>query len=319
MKKKNERPNTWICKSSKSGTSIAVAYESLIRNKVAGFSLVDIDPTEYPDLEALRDNITVDNRKDGIITGKTFGAQAWNIGMVAKPGDRIFLECPDAGKKPKGKHRTFIVAAGVITGPFKYAPTKWDSIGILSTGVDWQWQGQELVDYGHTMYCFTGVNQTNPSNKLLLEELDRIYSSHPEINPDPTVKPITKADPRRSIEFDPDWREGDAKMRQHLTIERCSKAAIVAKNLARIKTGTITCETCQITPAITYGYELIDCHHIIPLSDTKGMSRKPSERDFAMLCPTCHRAVHKELRRGAKGQQAIELIKRQFRKTPYKE
>jgi len=316
--KKTHSPNTWICKSSKKGTSIAVAFDSLIKNRVAGFSLVDVDPSQYPNLESLKKDIVVNNQKAGFLTGKTFGPQAWNIAFSAKPGDRIFLECPDADKKPKGKHRTFIMAAGIITGPFRYTPQKWDSTGILSTGVDWQWQGQELLDYGHTMYCFTGVNPTNPSNKVLLEELDRIFLSHPEVKPDPTVEPITKADPRSSIEFDPDWREGDAKMRQHLTIERCSKAANAAKNLARIKTGVISCEACKIAPAKTYGYELIDSHHIIPLGDTKGMSRKPSESDFAMLCPTCHRAVHKELRRGAKGQQAIELIKRQLRKPPYK-
>lgn len=168
-------PRTWICKSSKSGNSIAVAYESLIRNRVAGFNLVDINPSEFPDLKTLKDNIVVHNKKENIITGKTFGPQAWSIYSQAKPGDRIFLECHDADKKPKGKNRTFIVAAGVITGPFKYSPKKADSIGILSTGVDWIWQGKELLDYRHSMYCFTVVDSANPANGKLLENLDRIF------------------------------------------------------------------------------------------------------------------------------------------------
>ena len=306
--KKNERSSTWICKSSKDGTSIAVAYESLIRNKVAGFSLVDIDPTEYPDLEALRDNIIVNNKRDGVLTGKTFGAQAWNISMVAKPGDRIFLECPDAGKKPKGKHRTFIVAAGVITGPFKYAPKKWDSLGILSVGVDWQWQGKELVDYGHTMYCFVGINESNPANNTLLKNLDRIFEAHPT-NPSQDSENTSGNAASGGMEFDPEWREGDAKMRHHLSIERCSKAANTAKDIARSKTGFIHCEACNVSTAKTYGYELVDAHHIIPLADTKGMSRKPSAGDFAMLCPTCHRAVHRELTAGAIGKEAIAKVR----------
>ena len=306
--KKNDRPSTWICKSSKDGTSIAVAYESLIRNKVAGFSLVDIDPTEYPDLEVLRDNIIVNNKRDGVLTGKTFGAQAWNISMVAKPGDRIFLECPDAGKKPKGKHRTFIVAAGVITGPFKHTPKKWDSIGILSVGVDWQWQGKELVDYGHTMYCFVGINESNPANNTLLKNLDRIFKAHPTY-PTPDTDATSGSEARSSMEFDPEWREGDAKMRHHLSIERCSKAANTAKDIARSRTGFIYCEACNVSTAKTYGYELIDAHHIIPLADTKGMSRKPSAGDFSMLCPTCHRAVHRELTAGAIGKEAIEKVR----------
>jgi len=306
--KQNERPSTWICKSSKDGNSLAVSYASLIRNGVAGFSLVDIDPSQYSDLESLRENIVVRNKKAGFLTGKTFGTQAWNIGMVAKPGDRIFLECPGAGKKPKGKHRTFIVAAGVITGPFKYAPKKWDSIGILSIGVEWKWQGKELIDYGHTMYCFVGINESNPANGTLLKNLDRIYGAHPTdhaTDTDATSVPEASS----SMEFDPEWREGDAKMRHHLSIERCSKAANTAKDIARSRTGFIHCEACNVSTAKLYGYELIDAHHIIPLADTKGMSRKPSAGDFAMLCPTCHRAVHRELSSGAIGKEAITKVK----------
>ncbi len=67
--KTEDGPRTWICKTSKSGNSIAVAYESLIKNRVAGFSLVDIDPSEYPDLKTLKDNIVVQNKKENILTG----------------------------------------------------------------------------------------------------------------------------------------------------------------------------------------------------------------------------------------------------------
>lgn len=307
-------PRTWICKTSKSGNSIAVAYGSLIKNRVAGFSLVDIDPSEYPDLKTLKDNIVVQNKKENILTGRTFGPQAWSIYSQAKQGDRIFLECHDADKKPKGKNRTFIVAAGVITGPFKYTPEKADSIGILSTGVDWLWQGKELLDYRHNMYCFTVVDRANPANSTLLEKLDRIFKAKPTNHAQTVDGPIVKPDSRSAIEFDSDWREGDAKMRQHLTLERCSKAALAAKNLAREKTGFISCECCQSTPAKAYGHELIDAHHIIPLADTKGMSRTPSAADFAMLCPTCHRAVHKELKGRTEGKSAIISVRNKLAK-----
>jgi ribosomal protein L37AE/L43A len=315
----SERPSTWICKSTNKKTGLfSVSYTSLIQHKAAGFSLVDVDPRKYSSPSETRNNIKVPDALAGFLTGRSFGQQAWDICYSAKPGDRIFLECHDADKKPKGKHSTFIVAAGIITGPFKHSPKDDEVFGILSTGVDWQWFGKELIDYGHYMFCFIGIKPTTPSNVRLLEKLDRIWTTRPGTSPDPSSEAIIKADPRSSIEFDPDWREGDAKMRQHLTIERCSKAAIAAKNLARGKTGVITCEACRIAPAKVYGYELIDAHHIVPLADTKGMSRKPSENDFAMLCPTCHRAVHKELRGGAKGKKAIELIRRQFRKPTHK-
>jgi len=307
---KNSSASTWICKTGPEYTGIAVSYKSLVESHVAGFSLIDLNPEEYQTLEELKNDINVFNKKEKHLTGKTFGSQAWDICHNAKVGDRIFLECPNADKKSKGsKHTTFIVAAGTITGPFKYSPKRKAVTGILSTGVDWQWLGKKLIQYGHQQYCFIGIKPTSPSNKQLLERLDEIWITRPSSEPIPTSSAIKSGDSKKYLQFDPEWTEGDPKMRQHLTIERCSKAALTAKNLAREKSGYISCDSCGTIPVKSYGYELIDAHHIIPLADTKGMTRTPTPGDFAMLCPTCHRAVHKELNAGAKGKEAITKVK----------
>ena len=61
----------------------------------------------------------------------------------------------------------------------------------------------------------------------------------------------------------------------------------------------------------TYGVEIIVAHHVVPLADTKGMSRTSTPSDFAMLCPTCHRAVHHVLAgKKAEGRDAIEEVRR---------
>jgi hypothetical protein len=311
---KNTPASTWICKTSRNGTGIAVAYKSLTDSRVAGFSVVNMDPRDYSTLEDLRKNVSVTNKQKGHLTGKTFGQQAWDIYSNAKVGDRIFLECPDADKKQKsGKHSTFIVAAGVVTGPFSYSPKKWNITGTLSTGVDWQWFGKKLIEYGHQQFCFVGIKPTSPSNKKLLERLDEIWITRPSSEAIPTSSGIKSADSKKYLQFDPEWTEGDPKMRQHLTIERCSKAALTAKNLAREKSGYISCDSCGTIPVKSYGHELIDAHHIIPLADTKGMARVPSADDFAMLCPTCHRAVHKEIKAGSKGKEAIAKVKAKLR------
>lgn len=308
-------PRTWICKTSKDNIrSIAVPYSALIKAKVAGFSLVDIDPRPYKGPEEVRADIKVTNLQQGFLTGKTFGQQAWNIWHEAKPGDRIFLECPDAAKKTKSNKMTsFIVAAGIVTGPFKYSPNDKGTTGILSTGVDWQWTGQELIEYGHGIFCFINIKPGTPGNNRLLENLNRIFKTKPVSEQAAWEGPITKADANGALEFDSDWQEGDAKMRQHMTIERCSQAALAAKNLARKASGVLSCESCGVTPIKTYGHELMDAHHIVPLADTKGMSRKPAASDFAMLCPTCHRAVHKELKAGAVGREAITRTKKRLK------
>jgi hypothetical protein len=309
-------PRTWICKTNKDNSKgFVVAYKALIAAKAAGFSLVNIDPQLYASAKELSSDIGVGKAQPGFFTGRTFGQQIWDICHNAKPGDRIFLECPNvADKKPKSKKMTsFIVAAGIVTGPFKYSPNDKGTTGNVSTGVDWQWTGQELIEYGHGIYCFIGIKGNTPGNKALLERLEVIFKTKPRSEIGAKEGPITKPDPKTALEFDSDWQEGDAKMRHHLTIERCSRAALVAKNLARKASGELSCEACGITPSKAYGHELIDAHHIIPLADTKGMCRKPSAGDFAMLCPTCHRAVHKELKAGAVGREAIMRTKKRFK------
>ena len=308
-------PRTWICKTNKDNSKgFVAAYTALIKAKVAGFSLVNIDPRLYASTKELSTDIGVAKTQPGFFTGKTFGPQIWDICHNAKPGDRIFLECPDATKKPKSNKMTsFIVAAGIVTGPFKYSPNDKGTTGILSTGVDWQWTGQELIEYGHGIYCFIGIKPGTPGNNRLLENLNRIFKTKPVSEQAAIDGPITKADEKGALEFDPDWQEGDAKMRQHMTIERCSQAALTAKNLARKASGALSCDSCGVTPIKTYGHELMDAHHIVPLADTKGMSRKPAASDFAMLCPTCHRAVHKELKAGAVGREAITRTKKRLK------
>ena len=54
--------------------------------------------------------------------------------------------------------------------------------------------------------------------------------------------------------------------------------------------GLVTCEGCGFADAAE-GY--LDAHHLVPLANEV---RTSTAQDFAVLCPTCHRVVH---RRGA--------------------
>lgn len=290
------KTRTWICKSTKAKPNdISTPYHAQVNAGVAGFNLVAINPSKYKDEKALQSDITVGKPTAGLLTGRTFGKQAWAISHEAKPGDRIFLECPDAGPKPRGthKHSTFIVAAGTITDRYQYNESTQSTIGLHTIRVDWQWIGKRLINYGQFMYCFVEVLPRKKAHAKLLEALDSIWTGSHEGELQPIDHPIKKADKSKALGFDPDWREGSIKMRQHITIERCSQAATEAKNAAREYTGAISCRSCGVITSEVYGHEIIDAHHIVPLANTKGLERKPSATDFAMLCPTCHRAVHK--------------------------
>ncbi len=53
------------------------------------------------------------------------------------------------------------------------------------------------------------------------------------------------------------------------------------------------------------GLDLIEAHHRIPLS--RGI-RATMPEDFAMLCPCCHRAIHKLIDQGTPFTIAIKKL-----------
>ncbi len=88
--------------------------------------------------------------------------------------------------------------------------------------------------------------------------------------------------------------EGVRKLRQHWYLERDSSLPRKAKEAFEARHGELFCEGCGLRPVPTYGHPLVDAHHRLPLSQYAAsgkMTTAPS--DFAILCPSCHRAVHK--------------------------
>ena len=72
------------------------------------------------------------------------------------------------------------------------------------------------------------------------------------------------------------------------TLARRKKAAVLASK------GELRCEVCDLNPSQLYGEtlaDLFDVHHVIPLSKAGEGTTRLS--DLAVVCPTCHRALHK--------------------------
>ena len=86
--------------------------------------------------------------------------------------------------------------------------------------------------------------------------------------------------------------EGD--IRKHETWERtrCRQAAEIVKRLEMQRVGRLRCHGCGTECLRTYGVEVIEAHHRVPLSELKE-SRIPNPNDFDLLCPSCHRAIHR--------------------------
>lgn len=92
--------------------------------------------------------------------------------------------------------------------------------------------------------------------------------------------------------------EGDIEGRRLLVIhyrrERSKALSASAKKLARKShpENLLVCEICSAVPEKTYREDIIEAHHRLPLNKLAIPARiMPS--DLAMICPSCHRAVHK--------------------------
>lgn len=88
--------------------------------------------------------------------------------------------------------------------------------------------------------------------------------------------------------------EGRLRLVSHYRRERKKSVSITAKRIARRlhPDRFLVCEICAMVPEKIYGEDTIEAHHRIPLNQVIG-SKKVMPSDLAMLCPNCHRAVHK--------------------------
>lgn len=88
------------------------------------------------------------------------------------------------------------------------------------------------------------------------------------------------------LEPNAQYTEGSVKLSLHKTIERNQNLIqTVKQNRAWI------CEICKLDFNIPYSVNYIEGHHKIPLHLSGETLNQPA--DIALLCPNCHKAVHK--------------------------
>lgn len=92
-------------------------------------------------------------------------------------------------------------------------------------------------------------------------------------------------------------KEGGYRYATHRIAERRT-SPLKAKLISRSKitnNGMVICEGCNEN-MLRYGYEepIVDCHHLIPISSLRGDEKITNIEDLALLCPNCHRAIHRQ-------------------------
>lgn len=81
------------------------------------------------------------------------------------------------------------------------------------------------------------------------------------------------------------------KIRLHKSIERSAKIIAKVKKLLGF-----TCQACGVNLTDVYGNigkNYIEAHHLQPIALDKGSKQVRDPKDFAVLCPNCHRMIHR--------------------------
>ncbi len=280
----------WLAKAPTHPNQLCPSPEVHLANGDYSFSPADFDP---------RPLTLEESRKTGKATtlflpyGALFGAQVWRMAHEANVGDVIFLES-------ENRH---LHAWGTVTSRYerrdgKYTRASLVKEGLHKIGVAWR----RITDGKDAFRIGKGDNllfrEITNRDKLLPILLKFIKS------PLPSGSRQGGDDTPQDLEF----TEGGKVLRTHLSTERDGNAARLAKELARKRSlnGKLTCEACGSVPEDEYrGLDLIEAHHRVPLA--RGM-RITKPEDFAMLCPCCHRAVHKLINGGIPAEAALRQI-----------
>jgi 5-methylcytosine-specific restriction protein A len=88
--------------------------------------------------------------------------------------------------------------------------------------------------------------------------------------------------------------EGRIVFREHRARERDPRLVRAKKDTVLRATGRLACEACDLDFSERYGAlgeGFIECHHTVPLG--QGSERVTSLAELALLCPNCHRMVHR--------------------------
>lgn len=88
--------------------------------------------------------------------------------------------------------------------------------------------------------------------------------------------------------------DGALQIDKHKKRERRERNSKLVKDVKA--TLGFACQGCDAVLDAVYGdigKEFIEAHHLVPLSQVNAQGVQLTEKDFAVLCPTCHRIIHR--------------------------
>ena len=124
------------------------------------------------------------------------------------------------------------------------------------------------------------------------------YGNKPESKRyvDPVIKLIKGNQITEIPNIDISAKEGNPRLRTHLTRERNPKLVKEKKKQVLKKTGKLCCEVCAFDFHEKYGEfgeNFCEVHHLTPLSKADG-EIETDLQDLAIICSNCHRIIHRQ-------------------------
>lgn len=137
----------------------------------------------------------------------------------------------------------------------------------------------------------TTFNGTPGSDKDLFVSLSGIGKGHWGVRKD---KDYNQSEVNLTASLE-EFEEGKQVLKKHLKRERNSRLIKEAKKNFINQHGSLHCEACDFNFKDKYNIadvEFIEAHHLKPISELKE-GEKTKIEDIVMLCPNCHRMIHK--------------------------
>lgn len=196
-----------------------------------------------------------------------------------KIGDWLFVK--------KGRER--LVGYGKVISTIMH--DNHDNDFSILRQVHWERNGEVKLPKGMKLLAQNTLTPIRANAQEKLQKLLKLVDRLPKTG---TVSPKDEPD---SFEDEDEcaFPEGVELYKKHRYYERNPEVVKEAKRRASAK-GNLQCCICEFDFHQTYG-ELgkgfIECHHILPISESK-KRRKTKPEDLALVCSNCHRMLHRK-------------------------
>lgn len=225
---------------------------------------------------------------------ETVQAGFYPVYLFAQDGSRVYLSLNQGVtrlvKEHGSKQARVILShrARLYRSLLGTLPGELDLDGPIDLAVARASAGAANYQLGHICgVCYEAAAMPSESRirrdyVLVLEAYQRLAALvDPEIEPDAAL-------PGESESEDEDY----TKWRVHNRLDRNASLSRKAKQI-----HGYTCQACGVNMEEVYGsigHEYIEAHHLVPVADLRGrIVRRDPKTDFAVLCPNCHRMIHR--------------------------